>query len=126
MDEANPQGMPRPRLATKKVYQDDPKTSRPMLPIRQRNRGGGIDIYGRGYGSMAKDPDPTPAQGTPRPSLPTMTGTPSTPSTADRQRPSLKLKTQDEIWGDPQKPGTPYDQAKDPDCNCTGPDCSCG
>ena len=37
-DDANPQGIQRPRLAVKKVYQDDPKTSRPMIPVRTKSR----------------------------------------------------------------------------------------
>jgi hypothetical protein len=36
-DPANPQGMQRTRLAKKKVYQDDPKTSRPIRSIHSRN-----------------------------------------------------------------------------------------
>lgn len=37
-DDANPQGIQRPRLATKKVYQDDPKTNRPMIPVQRKSR----------------------------------------------------------------------------------------
>jgi hypothetical protein len=38
-DDANPYGIPRTgNLAKKKVYQDDPKTSRPMIPVRTKSR----------------------------------------------------------------------------------------
>lgn len=118
-DDANPQGIERPRLAVKKVAQDDPKTSRPMLGVHKRNAGAGVDIRGNAWGRAA-----TPSS---RPSLPvgggaaTPSSRPSIPvagegnSPAGVQRPSLKLKTQDEIWANPQKPGAPYDQDLDPD-----------
>jgi hypothetical protein len=99
-DEANPQGMPRPRLATKKVYQDDPKTSRPMLGVRKRNAGAGVDIRGNAWGDMST--------GRSRPMIP-VAGEGNSPTGI--QRPILKLKAQD----NPQKPGKPYDQAMDPD-----------
>lgn len=38
-DQANPQGIPRPKLATKKVYQDDPVSRRAMPSVRGRNLG---------------------------------------------------------------------------------------
>jgi len=35
----DPYGIPRiGKLAKKKVYQDDPKTSRPMIPVRTKSR----------------------------------------------------------------------------------------
>ena len=38
-DPANPQGMQRPKIkASKKVYQDDPKTSRPLIPVSTKSR----------------------------------------------------------------------------------------
>lgn len=103
-DDANPQGIERPRLAVKKVAQDDPKTSRPMLGVHKRNVGSGVDIRGNAWGRAA-----TPSS---RPSIP-VAGEGNSP--AGVQRPTLKLKTQDEIWANPQKPGAPYDQDLDPD-----------
>lgn len=56
-DDANPQGIQRPRLAVKKVYQDDPKTSRPMIPVRTKSRQRPTIAVGEGNNP----------QGTPRP-----------------------------------------------------------
>lgn len=116
-DEANPQGMPRPRLATRNggSYPQEGARKRPMLPIQGRGRrlGAGIGIDGKPWGTMAKDSDPTPAQGIERPKLPVgkkerptisfdpnMPAVTPAPSTAQRPRPTLKLKTMDEIYGD--------------------------
>ena len=51
-DDANPQGIQRPRLATKKVYQDDPKTSRPMIPVRTKSQTGGRPAPTTSLGTM--------------------------------------------------------------------------
>lgn len=58
-DDANPQGMQRPRLATKKVYQDDPKTARPMLSVHTKAKTGERPLLAVGEGNNP--------QGTPRP-----------------------------------------------------------
>ena len=84
-DDANPQGIQRPRLATKKVYQDDPKTSRPMIPVHNKARrpAVGTDIHGNNYG---------PTEGN---------------NPKGMERPRLPVKT--------NEPGKPYDQDLDPD-----------
>ena len=47
-DQAPSQGIQRPRIPVKKikpsrsVYQDDPKTSRPMIPVQSKSRTGNI------------------------------------------------------------------------------------
>lgn len=56
-DDANPQGIQRPRLAVKKVYQDDPKTTRPMVPVHTKSRQRPTIAVGEGNNP----------QGTPRP-----------------------------------------------------------
>jgi hypothetical protein len=110
MDEANPQGMPRPRLA-RKAGGTDPSygNKRPMLSVQGRNRrpGAGVGIDGKPWGTMAKDTDPTPARGI--------------------SRPNLKLKTMDDIYGEPDDGLDVPDFVKPKSsCNCTGPNCSCG
>lgn len=77
-DDANPQGIQRPRLAFKQVYQDDPKTSRPVVSIhskKARRQAVGTDIHGNKYGSTEGN-DP---QGIKRPNLPTKTNAPGKP-----------------------------------------------
>lgn len=56
-DDANPQGIQRPRRATKKVYQDDPVTRRPMVSVHTKSRQRPMVAVGEGNNP----------QGTPRP-----------------------------------------------------------
>ena len=150
-DDANPQGIVRPRLAVKKIAQDDPKTSRPMVSVHTKAKTGGrprlpvaigqempinrpfegrprLPVGGSAdtptkatkgegrppipvgpVGSLGADTRPPITEGRVRPSIP-VGGEGISP--AGVQRPTLKVRTQDE---NPQKKGAPYDQDLDPD-----------
>ena len=73
MDEANPQGMPRPRIkTTHKGYSNEPtpSRSRPMIPVHTKAKGRPTIAVGEGNNPQGME------------------------------RPKLKLKTQEEIWDD--------------------------
>ena len=72
-DDANPQGIQRPRLATKKVYQDDPKTNRPMIPVHTKSRQRPMIAVGEGNNP----------KGTERPRLPVNKNQPGKPYDQD-------------------------------------------
>ena len=63
-DDANPQGIPRPPLASKKVYQDDPVTKRTMYSVHAKSKAGGRPMLDTNMAAVGEGNNP---QGTPRP-----------------------------------------------------------